>query len=141
MEFKFAITPNQQSIQLIDQLVESYMELYKISGAREICFVTHELVINAVEAMEREGRTESIEIHMRNADKQVQITVTDFAKGIPQEQWPMVLDINIDEESYCERGRGFLFIQHMVDQLWFEQVTEAQFLVGVKKKLVVAEEM
>lgn len=140
MEFRFAITPNQQSIQLIDQLMESYMELYKIPYTREICFVTHELVINAVEAMEREGRTESIEIHMRNADEQLQITVTDFAKGIPEEQWPMVLDISIDEESYCERGRGFLFIQHMVDQLWFEQLSDAQFLVGVKKKLIVVGE-
>lgn len=140
MEFRFTITPNQQSILLIDQLMESYTELYMIPCAREICFVTHELVINAVEAMEKDGRTESIEIHMRNEEEQLQITVSDFAKGIPKEQWPAVLDANIDDESYCERGRGFMFIQHMVDQLWFEQLSDAQFLVGVKKKLMMAEE-
>lgn len=140
MEFKFTITPNQQSILLIDQLMESYTELHSIPCAKELCFVTHELVINAVEAMEKEGRTESIEVHMRNDEEHVQITVSDFAKGIPKEQWPIVLDMSLDDESFCERGRGFLFIQHMVDQLWFEQVSDAQFVVGVKKKIVMAEE-
>ncbi|PIC79998.1 ATP-binding protein [Sporosarcina sp. P18a] len=140
MEFKFAITPSQQSVLLIDQLMESYSELYSIPCAREICFVMHEMVINAVEAMEKEGRSESIEVHMRNEDEQLRITVSDFAKGIPEEQWPVVLDRSADGDSFCERGRGFLFIQHMVDQLWFEQVSDAQFLVGVEKKIVTAGE-
>lgn len=140
MEFKFTITPNQPLIQLIDQLMESYMALYSIPFATEICFVTHELVINAVEAMEKEGRTESIEVRMQNDEQYVQITVSDFAKGIPEEQWPVVLDATIDDESFCERGRGFLFIQHMVDLLWFEQLSDQQFLVGVKKNLVMAVE-
>ncbi|ARD48880.1 hypothetical protein SporoP37_12405 [Sporosarcina sp. P37] len=140
MEFTFSIIPNQQSIRLIDQLMENYTELYAIPCAREICFVTHELVINAVEAMEKDGRTESIEVYVRNEDDQLHIAVTDSAEGIPEEQWPGILGAALADESFCERGRGFLFIQHMVDQLWFEQLSGSQFLVGVKKKLLASEE-
>ncbi|MDV6378200.1 ATP-binding protein [Sporosarcina sp. GW1-11] len=140
MEFTFTIKPNRQSIELIDQLMETYTELYTIPCAREICFVTHELVINAVEAMERDGRKEPIEVYVRDEDKQLYITVTDYAEGIPKEQWPTVLDASANNDSYCERGRGFMFIQHMVDQVWFEQLSDVQFLVGVKKKLVISEE-
>ncbi|AXH98232.1 ATP-binding protein [Sporosarcina sp. PTS2304] len=141
MEFTFAIKPNQQSIFLTDHFMETYTEMYDIPHAREICFVTHELVINAVEAMEREGLTESIEVYVRNEEGDLCVTVTDYAEGIPKEQWQSMLTNNMDEENFCERGRGFFFIQQMVDELWFEQLPDSQFLVGVKKKLVMAEEM
>lgn len=140
MEFTFTITPNEQAILLIDQLMESYTELYDIPCAQEICFVMHELVINAVEAMEKERRTEPIELHMHYTYGQLQMTVTDVAKGIPKEQWPDVLDTAVESEDYGDRGRGFLFIQHMVDQLWFEQLSGGRFLVGATKKFVMAEE-
>lgn len=136
MEFTFTIEPNQQSIGLIDQVMETYTELYAIPNAREICFVMHELVINAVEAMEKEERMESIEVKVRNENELLQIMVIDSAAGIPKDQWPIMFDTNVNMDSCLERGRGFMFIQHMVDQLWFEQLSDLHFLVGVKKKLV-----
>lgn len=140
MEFTFTVKPSRQSILLIDQLMENYAEIHAFPCAREICFVTHELVINAVEAMENHGCSDSIELHVRNENEHLHITMTDFAEGIPKEQWPLFLDMRTEDDSFCERGRGFFFIRHMVDQLWFEELPDSGFLVGVKKKIIPAEE-
>ncbi|WP_107943602.1 ATP-binding protein [Metasolibacillus sp. FSL H7-0170] len=136
MEFMLSIAPNQQSIFFIDQVMENYTQLYNISDARDICFVTHELVINAVEAMNKANRQEDIQLHVLSNDEQIKITVADFAEGIPQEQWQSILEPDLGEMCFSDRGRGFFFIIHMVDKLWFEQLPSSQFLVGIKKSLI-----
>ncbi|WP_042478793.1 ATP-binding protein [Bacillus ndiopicus] len=136
MEFMLNVTPNQQSIFFIDQVMENYTQLYNIPSAQDICFVTHELFINAVEAMNNANRQEEIQVCVTWDDEQVQITVADFAEGIPQEEWQSILEPDLENMSFSERGRGFFFIVHMVDKLWFEQLPTSQFLVGVKKNLI-----
>lgn len=135
MEMMLHVAPCQQSIFFIDQVMVNYTELYSIPNAQEICFVTHELIINAVEAMNKANRQEDIQLHILWHDAQIQITVTDFAEGIPPEEWQSIIEPNLEEMSFSDRGRGFFFIAHMVDQLWFEQLATSQFLVGIKKSL------
>ncbi|WP_107838084.1 ATP-binding protein [Metasolibacillus meyeri] len=136
MEIMLNVTPNQQTIFFIDQMMENYTQLYGIPSAQDICFVTHELIINAVEAMNKANRQEDIQLHVSWNDEYIKITVADFAEGIPQEEWQSILEPNLEEMSFSDRGRGFFFIVHMVDKLWFEQLPGSQFLVGIKKNLI-----
>ncbi len=46
-----------------------------------------------------------------------------------------ILEANFEELDYSDRGRGFLFIKHMVDEIWFENLSNNRFLVGVKKMM------
>ena len=53
MEFTLNVKPNMQAINFVDQVMENYMTVYNLPYQRELRFVVHELVINAVEAMEK----------------------------------------------------------------------------------------
>ena len=135
MELLLSVEPNQQSIQFVDQTITIFAEIYEIPNKRELCFVVHELVINAVEAMQQMKFIEVKEIivHVTKDADFLQVTVTDEAKGIPEENLSSILGANFEELDYSDRGRGFLFIKHMVDEIWFENLSNNRFLVGVKK--------
>lgn len=135
MELLLSVEPNQQSIQFVDQTITIFADIYEIPNKRELIFVVHELVINAVEAMQQIQFTEvkEIEVHVKKEEDVLKVTVTDAAMGIPEEKWDCMLDANFDQLDYSDRGRGFLFIKHMVDEIWFENLPNNRFLVGVKK--------
>lgn len=135
MELLLNVEPNQQSIHFVDQTITLFAEIYGIPNKRELCFVVHELVINAVEAMQKIQFTneKEIEVHVIKEADVLKVTVTDEAMGIPEEKWNGILEADFTTLDYSERGRGFLFIKHMVDELWFENLSNNRFLVGVKK--------
>ena len=137
MELLLNVEPTQRSIHFVDQTITTFTETYEIPNKKEICFVVHELVINAVEAMQQIQFTEAKEIvvHVTKDADVLQVTVTDEAKGIPEENLSSILGANFEELDYSDRGRGFLFIKQMVDEIWFENLSNNRFLVGVKKKI------
>ena len=137
MDFTLNLVPNYQAIQFVDQIMNNYTDLYNIPSKRELCFVVHELVINAIEAMSQANLTngEEIQVHVSQDEETVKITVIDQAEGIPEEEWKNYLQFNFDELHFSDRGRGLTFVKNMVDDIWFENVTETKFLVGVIKKL------
>ena len=138
MELLLSVEPTQRSIHFVDQTITTFTETYEIPNKREICFVIHELVINAVEAMQQMQFTEVKEIivHVIKDADVLKVTVIDEAMGIPEEKWSRILETNFEELDYSDRGRGFLFIKHMVDEFWFENLPHNRFLVGVKKKII-----
>lgn len=136
MKLQLTIKPDQQAIFFIDKIMESYIETYHPELIRECCFVTHELIINAVEAMNKAQKTNEISITIHCTNQELQVTVTDCAGGIPKEQWNAVLEENLEIDDFSDRGRGLFFIKHMVDDIWFEQPTVSQFLVGIRKALI-----
>lgn len=136
MGFSVEVSPNEQAIELVDAMMASYVSTYDLPNARELCFVLHELVINAVEAMRGAGKGEQIiEVQIEQDCDTLQMVVIDGAGGIPKEQWQDVLTYNFEEMLTSDRGRGLFFIQHMVDQIWFEHIAPERFLVGVSKNL------
>lgn len=137
VEWTFQAFPNKETVAIIDGILEKYIELYNLSHMREIAFVVHELVVNAVEAMEEAQKQdkEKIQLNFSHKDEEIKITVTDSAGGIPEEYWDDIIYGEIEETTYSERGRGLFFIKHFVDQLWFDKISENLFLVGVSKKL------
>ena len=134
------IPPTQQGIRLIDEMMKDYIAIHSLPYERELCFVLHELVINAVEAMQKveDLERQSYQVKIENIHGTIRMCVIDFADGIPEQEWQEVLTYEMDAmgESF-DRGRGLFFVQHMVDQLWFEYIAPHQFLVGVTKKIVV----
>lgn len=137
MELILNLIPNRQAICFVDQTMATYTDLYNIPDKRELCFVVHELVINAVEAMEhaKKGDDATIQIHVSQNKEQVKVTVTDQAGGIPQDQWTSILQFDLKEITYSDRGRGLFFVKNMVDHLWFEQLADEKFLVGISKNI------
>ena len=137
MKLLLSVEPNQQSIQFVDQTITIFAEMYDIPNKRELCFVVHELVINAVEAMQQIPFTEvkEIEVQVIKEADVLKVTVTDEAMGIPEEKWDGIFQANFEELDYSDRGRGFLFIKHMVDDIWFENLSNNRFLVGIKKTI------
>ena len=137
MEFTLNLVPNQQAIYFVDETMASYTNLYNFPSKKELCFVVHELVINAVEAMRHAKLHEAakIQVHVSQDDESVHVTVIDQAKGIPKQDWEKVLQFNLEDLSYSDRGRGLFFVKNMVDKIWFEDVSDTTFLVGVSKKI------
>ncbi|MFF5994562.1 ATP-binding protein [Lysinibacillus sp. KU-BSD001] len=137
MELLLSVEPNQQAIQFVDQKITTFADMYGIPIKRELCFVVHELVINAVEAMQQVQFTnvKKIEIHVTKDEDLVQVTVTDESGGIPKDKCERILATNFEDVDFSDRGRGFLFIKNMVDEVWFEHLSDNRFLVGIKKKI------
>ncbi|MGY4794655.1 ATP-binding protein [Lysinibacillus fusiformis] len=137
MEFTLNVNPDTQAIAFIDQVMENYTELYNLPYKRELRFVVHELVINAVEAMGKidTPSQKEIQIHVTQSYEEIKITVTDEAKGIAEYDWDKVLQFDLDELDYSDRGRGLFFVKNMVDHIWFENISETKFLVGISKKI------
>lgn len=138
MKFSVEIPPNYQAIQLIDDMMKSYVTIYDLPNSKELCFILHELVINAVEAMvqiEREQGT--IQVQVEKNGNHLQMSVADQAGGIPEEQWEEILTYDFETMGDSDRGRGLFFVQYMVDHIWFEFALPDQFLVSVSKKLVI----
>ena len=137
MEFTLNVNPDTQAIAFIDQIMENYTNLYNLPYKREIRFVVHELVINAVEAMGKidTPSQKEIQIHVTQSYEEIKITVTDEAKGIAEYDWDKVLQFDLDELDYSDRGRGLFFVKNMVDHIWFENISETKFLVGISKKI------
>lgn len=137
MEFSLEVRPNQQAIHLVDEMMRSYIAIYDLPHKRELSFVLHELVINAVEAMENVKRAQGgvIRVQVVQDGPLLQMVVIDCAGGIPKEKWDQLLTYDVEEMGDSDRGRGLFFVQNMVDHIWFEYVAPEQFLVGVSKKL------
>ena len=108
MEFTLNVNPDTQAIAFIDQIMENYTNLYNLPYKREIRFVVHELVINAVEAMGKINipTQKEIQIHVTQSNEEIKITVTDEAKGIDEKDWDKVLQFDLDKLDYADRGRG-----------------------------------
>lgn len=139
MDFTLNLVPNHQAIYFVDETMASYTNLYDIPSKKELCFVVHELVINAIEAMKDTQFNEGakIQVHVSQNDESVKVTVIDQAKGIPEKDWDKVLQFNLDGHTFSDRGRGLFFVKSMVDEIWFENVSDTKFLVGVSKKISV----
>ncbi|QDQ01954.1 ATP-binding protein [Lysinibacillus fusiformis] len=137
MEFTLNVQPNMQAINFVDQVMENYMTVYDLPYQREIRFVVHELVINAVEAMGKiyTDCKEKIQVQVTQTDEEIRVTVTDEAKGIDENDWEKVFQFDVHNHTSFDRGRGLLFVKNMVDHIWFENVTETKFLVGISKKI------
>ncbi|MBX8943845.1 MULTISPECIES: ATP-binding protein [Lysinibacillus] len=137
MEFTLNVNPDTQAIAFIDQVMENYTDLYNLPYKRELRFVVHELVINAVEAMGKINTPvqKEIQIHVAQSNEEIKITVTDEAKGIDQKDWDKVLQFDLDKLDYADRGRGLFFVKNMVDHIWFENISKTKFLVGISKKI------
>ena len=137
MEFTLNVNPDTQAIAFIDQVMENYTDLYNLPYKRELRFVVHELVINAVEAMGKINTPvqKEIQIHVTPSNEEIKITVTDEAKGIDEKDWDKVLQFDLDKLDYADRGRGLFFVKNMVDHIWFENISETKFLVGISKKI------
>lgn len=137
MEFTLNVVPNQQAIFFVDQIMENYTKLYDLPNQRELRFVVHELVINAVEAMEKANLSskEKIQVHVSQNDELIKVTVIDQAKGIPKNDWEKVLQFDLDNLTCSDRGRGLFFVKNMVDEMWFESISDTKFLVGISKKI------
>lgn len=137
MEFTLNVNPDIQAIAFIDQVMENYTDFYNLPYKRELRFVVHELVINAVEAMGKINTPaqKEIQIHVTQSNEEIKITVTDEAKGIDEKDWDKVLQFDLDKLDYADRGRGLFFVKNMVDHIWFENISETKFLVGISKKI------
>lgn len=137
MEFTLNVNPDTQAIAFIDQVMENYTDLYNLPYKRELRFVVHELVINAIEAMGKINTPvqKEIQIHVAQSNEEIKITVTDEAKGIDQKDWDKVLQFDLDKLDYADRGRGLFFVKNMVDHIWFENISKTKFLVGISKKI------
>lgn len=137
MEFTLNVNPDTQAIAFIDQVMENYTEIYNLPYKRELRFVVHELVINAVEAMGKINTPaqKKIQIQVTQSNEEIKITVTDEAKGIDEKDWDKVLQFDLDKLDYADRGRGLFFVKNMVDHIWFENISETKFLVGISKKI------
>ena len=137
MEFTLKVLPDQQAIYFVDQTMATYTNLYNLPSKKELCFVVHELIINAVEAMRHaeKSKTDTIQIHVSQNDGQIKITVMDHAGGIPEENWQDIFQFDLENLNYSDRGRGLFFVNNMVDEIWFEKVSDQTFLVGVSKKI------
>ena len=108
MEFTLNVNPDTQAIAFIDQVMENYTEIYNLPYKRELRFVVHELVINAVEAMGKINTPaqKKIQIQVTQSNEEIKITVTDEAKGIDEKDWDKVLQFDLDKFDYADRGRG-----------------------------------
>jgi len=137
MEFTLNVNPDTQAIAFIDQVMENYTDLYNLPYKRELRFVVHELVINAIEAMGKINTPvqKEIQIHVAQSNEEIKITVTDEAKGIDEKDWDKVLQFDLDKLDYADRGRGLFFVKNMVDHIWFENISDTKFLVGISKKI------
>ena len=137
MEFTLNVNPDTQAIAFIDQVMENYTEIYNLPYKRELRFVVHELVINAVEAMGKINTPaqKKIQIQVTQSNEEIKITVTDEAKGIDEKDWDKVLQFDLDKFDYADRGRGLFFVKNMVDHIWFENISKTKFLVGISKKI------
>ncbi|MFJ7734986.1 ATP-binding protein [Lysinibacillus sp. NPDC097287] len=137
MDFTLNLSPNQQAISFVDETMVSYTNLYDLPSKRELCFVVHELVINAIEAMKNTklNAESKIQVHVSQDVEAVKVTVIDQAEGIPEKDWDKLLQFNLDDPTFSDRGRGLFFVKSMVDEIWFENVSDNKFLVGVSKKI------
>ncbi|MGE7672741.1 ATP-binding protein [Lysinibacillus sp. NPDC094403] len=137
MVFILNVNPDSQSIAYIDQVMENFTNVYNLPFKRELRFVVHELVINAIEAMEKiePYSKKAIQVHVYRSNEEIKITVIDEAKGIAENDWDKVLQFDLNELDYSDRGRGLFFVKNMVDHIWFENISETKFLVGISKKI------
>ncbi|MFJ7667426.1 ATP-binding protein [Lysinibacillus sp. NPDC097195] len=137
MELILRIQANRQAVRFIDNVMADYTTIYNVPFSRELRFVLHELVINAIEAtMKNIGSPHSntIQVQISQNDEEIKLTVIDEAQGISATELNKALQFDLNEENYSDRGRGLFFIQHMVDAIWFKHISETKFLVGVSKK-------
>ncbi|AVK83386.1 ATP-binding protein [Lysinibacillus sp. B2A1] len=141
MEFTLNVNPDTQAIAFVDQVMENYSNVYNLPYKKELRFVVHELVINAVEAMGKINTCskKEIQIHVCQSNEEIKVTVTDEAKGIAENDWDKVLQYDFNELDYSDRGRGLFFVKNMVDDIWFEHISETKFLVGISKRIYINE--
>lgn len=137
MEFILNVNPDTQAIAYVDQVMANYTDVYNLPFKRELRFVVHELVINAVAAIEKiePSSKTAIQVHVFHSSAEIKITVTDEAKGIAENDWDKVLQFDLNELDYSDRGRGLFFVKNMVDHIWFENISDTKFLVGISKKI------
>lgn len=136
MKLIFQLTSDQRAIHFIDEVMNNFVNLYQLPQGRELCFAVHELVINAVEVMKKsEKEKDTITVTIIHKNDRVIVTVLDRGMGIEEQTISKILELDSQNISFSERGRGLFFVQNMVDKLWFENQKNEFFLVGISKSL------
>ena len=136
MEFILRVQANMQAVRFIDKVMENYTTIYNVPFSRELRFVLHELVINAIEAMKNidSPHSNTIQVQISQNDEEIKLTVIDEAQGISENALKRALQFDFNEKNYSDRGRGLFFVKQMVDSIWFKHISKTKFLVGVSKK-------
>ena len=88
----------------------------------------HEIVINAIQAGERRNLENDIQVGIIIEDGSITGWVKDYFGGIDKDA------LNKKGSLFSECGRGFLLVEHIVDEFSFESLEDGSFTVKIMKK-------
>lgn len=107
---------------------------------KEIDFVVNEALINALEATSKKYGQEMkqyfLSMCVEATESSIIIKVTDQADGNKMKILNILENRTFEDVLESERGRGLLFIKHMVDEIWFEGTdNEKEFTIAMRKEV------
>lgn len=125
---------HEDSVFYINELCRNTLELIQFPEERKVLYAIHEVVINSIEATEKrygKNHKQSMTVAIKTCKEEVEVIVGDAAGGFEECD-------NKDfstSDLFSERGRGFLFIKHFMDEVLFENKEDGLFYVILKKRL------
>lgn len=105
---------------------------------REICFAVNEILINSIEATKNKTKDQEgnyfLTLSIQIVETSVEIVISDQAEGKPAEIETELNNKTFEDVLWQERGRGLLFVQNLVDELWFDK-KGVDFITGIRKEI------
>lgn len=128
---------HEDSVYYINELCRKTLELVAFSDDRKVSYAVHEAVINSIEATtKRYGKDhkELMTVALKTCKDEVEVTIVDSAGGFEEDMMNDISRNIFAIDHFSERGRGFLFIKHFMDEVLFETREDGLFYVILKKR-------
>lgn len=127
-EFSFKCAAVPESISLIDNLIELTIKRLHNCNYKKVCFAIHELVINSIDAMNKNGQSsKQLSISLVCSKQYVLFSINDFGGGLPSNILNNLHSNNLDSLGLNESGRGLALIKMFVDSLTYNEENDGSF--------------
>lgn len=127
-ELYFKCTAVPESISLIDNLIELTIKRLHYCNYKKVCFAIHELVINSIDAMNKNNQSfKQLSISLVCSKKHVLFSINDFGGGLPSDILNNLHSNNLDSLGLNESGRGLALIKMFVDSLTYNEENDGSF--------------
>lgn len=135
-EIKLECPSDQDAIKYIEYIFSETLTQVSFNKIEEAMFAIREALINAVEASKdiEDKEKSRVSISMV-ADKQsIEVKIFNFYTNMSGDISEKVVNPSTPENIWSDHGRGLLFINHLVDQVWEERDDKGRFVLGITIK-------
>ncbi|WP_153724279.1 ATP-binding protein [Heliorestis convoluta] len=136
IEINICCSATTENLPYLTHMVEQTLLQEIVEEHREIAFAIHEALINAVEAVRRDHtyNVGFLTLHLKITEQEVYVSVTNSGSAYSRYEAEYMLNQDMLQVLHQDCGRGFLFMQALMDEICIENLDNRKAFSVIMRK-------